>query len=99
MRELTTYLRAKQKLADKLGFYPRFDVEYSKEKWSFDCPFCGMGTLQWEWDTYNKEFVCSEEAVIKAVIDDKYTVFHIFGCVGEEYLLVMLNSKEKPQAE
>jgi len=45
MRELTTYLRAKQKLADKLGFYPRFDVEYSKEKWSFDCPFCGMGTL------------------------------------------------------
>ena len=99
MRELTTYLRAKQKLADKLGFYPRFDVEYSKEKWSFDCRFGGMGTLQWEWDTYNKEFVYSEEAVLKVVIDDKYTVFHIFGCIGEEYLLVMLNSKMKPQAE
>ena len=93
MRELTTYLRAKQKLADKLGFYPQFDAEYSKEKWSFDCPFGGTGTVQWEWDTYNKEFVYSDEAVIKVVIDDKYTVFHIFGCIGEEYLLVMLNSK------
>ena len=37
MRELTTYLRAKQKLADKLGFYPLFDIGYSKEKWYFDC--------------------------------------------------------------
>ena len=99
MRELTTYLRAKQKLADKLGFYPRFDVEYSKEKWYFDCPFGGMGTLQWAWDTYNKEFIYGDEAVIKEVIDDKYTVFHIFACTGDEYLLVMLNSKMKPQAE
>ena len=98
MRELTTYLRAKQKLADKLGFYPLFDIGYSKEKWYFDCPFGGMGTLQWEWDIH-KEFVCGEDAVLKAVIDDKYSVFHIFGCIGEEYLLVMLNSKMKPQAE
>ena len=99
MRELTTYLRAKQKLVDKLGFYPRFDIGYSKEKWYFDCPFGGMGTLQWEWDIHNKEFLCREEAVLRVVIDDKYSVFHIFACTGEEYLLVMLNSKEKPQAE
>lgn len=99
MRELTAYLRAKQKLADKLGFYPLFDVEYSKEKWDFDCLVGYTGTLQWEWDTHNKEFVCGEDAVLKVVIDDKYTVFHIFGCIGEEYLQVMVNSKMKPQAE
>lgn len=99
MRELTAYFRAKQKLVDKLGFYPRFDIGYSKEKWYFDCPFGGMGTLQWEWDTYNREFVYSEEAVLKVVIDDKYSVFHIFSCTGDEYLQVMVNSKMKPQAE
>lgn len=99
MRELTTYLRAKQKLADKLGFYPQYEVEYSKDKWNFDCPFGYMGTLQWEWDTCNREFVYGEEAIIQAVIDDKYTVFHIFSCTGDEYLQVMLNSKMKPLAE
>lgn len=95
MRELTAYLRAKQKLADKLGFYPRFNVEYSKEKWSFEYPFGGMDTLRWKWDTHSKEFLYREEAVLRIVIDDKYSVFHIFACTGEEYLQVMVNSKEK----
>ena len=98
MRELTTYLRAKKKLADKLGFYPQYDVEYSKDKWNFDCPFGYMGTLRWKYDTYN-EFEYSEEAVLKVVVDDKYSVFHIFSCTGDEYLQVMLNSKMKPLAE
>ena len=99
MRELTSYLKAKQKLADKLGFYPQYDVEYSKEKWGFDCPFGGMGTLRWEYDTYNKDFVCGEEAVLKTVVDGKYSVFHIFACTGDEYFLVMQNNKMKPLAE
>ena len=50
MRELTAYLRAKQKLADKLGFYPLFDIGYSKEKWYFDCPFGGKIHTDWIWE-------------------------------------------------
>ena len=99
MRELTSYLRAKQKLADKLGFSPQYDVEYSKDKWNFDCPFGYMGTLRWKYDTYSKDFVYGEEAILKSVVDDKYSVFHIFSCTGDEYLQVMLNSKMKPLAE
>ena len=99
MRELTSYLKAKQKLADKLGFYPQYEVEYSKEKWYFDCPFGYMGTLQWWWDNADNEFEYSEEAMLKTVVDDKYSVFHIFSCTGDEYLQVMLNSKMKPLAE
>ena len=99
MRELTSYLKAKQKLADKLGFYPQYEVEYSKDKWNFDCPFGYMGTLQFWWNNTDNEFEYSEEAVLKVVVDDKYSVFHIFSCTGDEYLQVMLNSKMKPLAE